>query len=281
MFGRLRTYARTLRLGAQAAMRSQAMLQQLLELAWRENVANLPQLRDPKRLLAAGFKVYSQGHEDGMIAEVFRRIGVTSKRFLEFGVEGGLECNSAFLLVEGWSGVWIEASPISARMARDAFQGYPIRVVNDAVTVANADALIASLAGEGELDMLSIDIDSNDYWVWQAITTVRPRLVVIEYNASFPPHVRKTIARNDAMRSWNGSNYYGASLGALTALGVAKGYSLVGCTLTGVNALFVRDDLVGDHFHAPYTAENHYEPPRYALIGPSGHRAGMGPWVDV
>jgi hypothetical protein len=281
MLGRLRTYARTLRLGAQAAVRGEAMLRQLLEMAWRQSVADLPRLQDPKRLLAGGFKVYSQGHEDGMIAEVFRRIGVTSKRFLEFGVQDGLECNSAFLLVEGWSGVWIEGSAASAELARNAFRGYPVHVVNEYVTVANADALIASLAGEEELDLLSIDIDSNDYWVWQAITTVRPRLVVIEYNATFPPFVRKTIAQDETIRGWNGSNYYGASLGALTALGASKGYSLVGCTLTGVNAFFVRDDLLGEHFCPPYTAQNHYEPPRYGLIGPAGHMAGMGPWVDV
>jgi len=73
----------------------------------------------------------------------------------------------------------------------------------------------------------------------------------------------------------------GASLGALETLGREKGYSLVGCSLAGVNAFFARDDLVGDKFCAPFTAENYYEPPRYDLAGPFRHRAGIGRWIDV
>ena len=148
------------------------------------------------------------------------------------------------------------------------------------VTVENADALISELADGEELDLLSIDVDTIDYWLWQAIRTVRPRLVVIEYNAAWPPHIRKTVAHDPAM-VWDGSNFMGASLGALAALGAEKGYCLVGCSLAGVNAFFVREDLVADKFCAPFTAENHYEPPRYDLAGSFGHRAGMGRWVDV
>jgi hypothetical protein len=103
--------------------------------------------------------------------------------------------------------------------------------------------------------------------------------VVIEYNASWPPHIRKTVAQ--APRGWDGTNYYGASLGALEALGREKGYCLVGCSLSGVNAFFVREDLVGDGFCPPFTAENHYEPPRYYMNSPIGHPPGIGPWVDV
>jgi hypothetical protein len=82
--------------------------------------------------------------------------------------------------------------------------------------------------------------------------------------------------------SWRGDSYYGASLKALEKLGVDKGYRLVGCSLSGVNAFFVRDDLCGDHFHAPYTAEEHYEPPRYFLCRTlAGHPPGFGPYVTV
>ena len=268
-----------LRGGADAAIRAERMLRQLVQLELARTFADTPRFQEPKRLLASAFKVYSQGPEDGMIAEVFRRIGAGARRFVEFGVESGLECNSAFLLVQGWSGAWIEGSSRHAAKARKNFRGYPVEVVNDFVTVDNADALIARLAGGEELDLLSIDIDFNDYWVWRAITTVRPRLLAIEYNATLPPHLRKTVPYV-AEGGWTG-NYFGASLGALEALGREKGYSLVGCSPSGVNAFFVRDDLVGDHFCAPFTAVNHYEPPRYGLVGPSGHAPGMGPWVDV
>ena len=78
---------------------------------------------------------------------------------------------------------------------------------------------------------------------------------------------------------WDGSNFSGASLGALAALGHEKGYALVGCSLAGVNAFFVREDLVGESFCAPFSAENHYEPPRYFLYHRPGHRRGWGAFV--
>lgn len=280
MLQRLRNLVHTLREGAEATKRSEKLLKELVRSQALGSLSKTPRYGDPQRLLSSGLKVYSQGFEDGMIAEVFLRIGVTSRRFIEFGVEDGLECNTAFLLVQGWTGAWIEGSPESATKARATFGGYPVEVVNELVTVSNADQLITRLTGFDELDLLSIDIDFNDYWVWQAIKTVKPRVVVIEYNATMPPAIRKTVAYSPS-KAWDGSNYFGASLGALEVLGSAKGYSLVGCSPAGVNAFFVRDDLVGKKFCSPFTALNHYEPPRYELAGPCGHRAGMGPWTDV
>jgi len=277
---RIRDFTRKLRAGADASLRSEQLLRKIYQTQILAEIAATPRFQDPKRLLAAGYKVFSQNHEDGMIAEVFRRIGTASRRFIEFGVEDGLECNSTFLLLQGWSGAWIEGSLTNADKARAAFAPYDVEVVNRYVTVENADQMISGLAGGQELDLLSIDIDTIDYWIWQAIRSVKPRLVVIEYNASWPPFVRKTVA-NDPHMVWEGTNFTGASLGALEALGREKGYSLVGCSLAGVNAFFVRDDLLGEAFCAPFTAENHYEPPRFELGGSVGHRAGMGRWVDV
>lgn len=280
MLWRLRDFTRKLRAGADAAIRSEQLLIRIHQAQILAAATATPRFKDPARLLSSGYKVFSQNQEDGMIAEVFRRIGTASKRFIEFGIENGLECNSTFLLLQGWSGTWIEGGRDGAEKARAAFAAYPIKVLNQYVTTDNADALMTELAGDQELDFLSIDTDTIDYWIWQAIKTVKPRLVVIEYNASWPPHIRKTVANDPQMR-WDGTNFSGASLGALVALGREKGYSLVGCSLAGVNAFFVRDDLVGDKFCAPFTAENHYEPPRYDLAGPFGHRAGMGVWIDI
>ena len=284
MLARIRDFTRKLRAGADASIHSAAYLRQIHSEQTLQAIRETPRFQDPLRLLSSGYKVYSQNHEDGMIAEVFARIGTGQRRFIEFGVEEGLECNSTFLVLQGWNGAWIEGSPTSAAAAARHFAGYPIKIVNSYITVDNADALIADLAGAGEgggeLDMLSIDIDTIDYWIWDAIRTVKPRLVVIEYNAALPPHIRKTVAHDPAM-VWDGSNFSGASLGALEVLGRAKGYSLVGCSLAGVNAFFVRDDLVGDKFCAPFTAENHYEPVRYHLSSSAGHRPGFGKWVDV
>jgi hypothetical protein len=116
----------------------------------------------------------------------------------------------------------------------------------------------------GDIDLLSIDIDGNDYWVWQSITVVEPRVVVIEYNARYPPGLSWIMPYNPRNQFWD-DGYFGASLSALEELGRQKGYVLVGCDFTGTNAFFVRQGLANGKFCAPFVAENHYEPPRYFL----------------
>lgn len=129
--------------------------------------------------------------------------------------------------------------------------------------------------------MLSIDVDYNDYWIWQAIDCIEPRVVVIEYNASWPPPSCVTVPY-DAEGEWKGDNLFGASLAALAKLGDRKGYRLVGCSLSGVNAFFVRKDLCGERFLAPGSAAEHYEPARYFLAGlRSGHTPAIGSLVEV
>lgn len=133
----------------------------------------------------------------------------------------------------------------------------------------------------GEIDLLSIDIDSNDFWVWNAITEIMPRVVVIEYNASLRPPLSLVIPY-DPVRRWDGSNYFGASLEALVRLADRKGYRIVGCNFAGVNAFFVRNDLCCDWFIEPATAEEHYEPPRYFFAGIHfGHPPRLGSYTIV
>lgn len=130
----------------------------------------------------------------------------------------------------------------------------------------NIESLFGDLGVPETPDLLSIDIDGNDYWVWQAITRFRPRMVVAEYNANYPPDV-SWIMKYNAKHAWNGGTHYGASLLALEKLGASKGYALVGCDFTGVNAFFVLKEFA-DKFAGPHTAANHYEPPR-SRIGTS------------
>jgi len=251
---------------------------------WNEEIAR-PRHADPRRLLRYGFKVFSQNDEDGIIQEIFRRIGVTRRTFVEFGVETGIECNTAKLLVEGWCGLWIESDAQSVAKIHENFQSFiakrDLMLEQTTVTAENIDDLLTRAGIQGEIDLLSIDIDYNDYWVWKAIEAVAPRVVVIEYNASLRPPMSLVVPyRPDAC--WDGSNFYGASLEALVRLGKAKGYRLVGCSIAGVNAFFVRSDLCADHFLEPASAEEHYEPPRhYFHLLPAGHRAQPGPFVSV
>ena len=237
--------------------------------------------QDPKRLLSHGYKVYSQTDEDGIIHEIFNRIGATNRTFVEFGVAGGLENNSLNLLINGWSGLWIEAHDGQAALIAYRFAA-PIsenrlKLVHGRVTAENIDALISEAGISGEIDILSIDIDGNDYHVAKAITCINPRLMVMEYNAKFRPPTSWVMAYNPD-HVWDETDYFGASLSALEKLFTAKGYSLVGCNISGANAFFVRNDLVGDYFHTPFTAENHYEPARYWIVDGfiSGHPPRFG-----
>lgn len=261
----------------------------LAELAVRLRQLELAALRaeisdaDPRSLARHGYRCFSQNDEDGLIDEIFRRVGTTDRRFVEFGVEGGAENNTLALLVGGWRGLWIEADGAAVACVRDRFASAMaegrLALLHDMVTAENIEELLARGGVPDEPDLLSIDIDGNDYWVWRAIRRVRPRVVVIEYNASLGRTARVVRPYDPAAR-WDGTAGFGASLGALEALGREKGYALVGCNLTGVNAFFVREELAGDRFEAPFTAVRHFRAPRFGATG-AGHPAAAPSFVEV
>ena len=138
------------------------------------------------------------------------------------------------------------------------------------ITAENIEELFGRAKVPEEMDLLSIDIDRNDYYVWEKITHYRPRVVIVEYNSVVPPTMSWVVPYDPKAYGWakfGNLQHNGASLKALEELGAKKGYSLVGCDLCGVNAFFVRNDLLGDHFAKPYTAENHHEPFRFNYLG--------------
>jgi hypothetical protein len=239
----------------------------------------------PLRLERHGLKVYSQFDEDGIISEIFRRIGSTTKTFIEFGAETGLETNTTYLLLQGWRGLWMEGS--KERVSRiestfaDVIESRRLAVKQAFITAENINDLIRPTF-TGEIDLLSIDIDGNDFWVLRALDVVRPRLIVSEFNSKFPPPISIVPAYDPAYK-WRFDDYMGASLTGLTRMLAAKGYLLVGTNFPGLNAFFVRNDLVGDRFAAPYTAEHHWNPPRYYLwqLYTAGHKPGWGRYLSV
>lgn len=219
--------------------------------------------QDEKRLELYGYKVYSQNDEDGILAEIFRRIGTTNKFFVEFGVMDGLECNSHYLLLQGWNGVFIEGSKEYYKKIQKAFEE-PIQqkrlvVINEFITAENINALIGKASARDivEIDLLSIDIDGNDYHVFKAINIINPRVVVIEFNATFPPPMQWIMPYNPN-HIWDGSENQGSSLQSLALLAQEKGYKLVGTNINGVNAFFVRKDLCENKFCEDDTALNLY-----------------------
>ena len=250
-----------------------------------ENLHKNPKYDNPKKLNRYEFKVFSQAGEDGIISEIFNRIGTTNKFFVEFGVGNGLENNSAYLLVKGWQGYWIEGSDRFCQSIRQSFEdliaNQQLTLKNTFITAANIEDLFREGNVPTELDLLSIDIDGNDYWVWQAITNYRPRVVIVEYNAIYPPESSWVMQYNPS-HQWKYKSHVGSSLKALEKLGHQQGYKLVGCSFSGVNAFFVREDLLADHFCSPFSAENHYEPARYFLCSQkAGHPRTFGKFKTI
>ena len=268
----------------QALSQGNWLAHQHYQLAGQQFIASLlasARYDDPARLERSGFKAYSQNDEDGILAEIFRRIGPTNRIFVETGVENGLENNTLYLLHNGWRGCWIECDDQCVAQIRSGFHeplaDATLKLTHARVDCANVNALIADFGLPREIDLLSIDIDGNDYHVWQSITSIDPRVVVIEYNARFAPPTRWVMPYN-AEHVADRNDYFGASLSSLAELGAAKGYALVGCNIAGSNAFFVRKDLAQGKFQQPPNAENFYHPARYFLTPAfvSGHPPRYG-----
>lgn len=239
-------------------------------------LASDPKYSDPRRLNRYEEQVLSQFGEDGIIAEIFRRIGTHNQYFVEFGAGEGIENNTAALLLKGWRGFWVEGSPAAAaaishglaRLIRDG----KLTLKQGFVTRDNIESLFQEAGVPQEFDLLSIDIDGNDYWVWKEIKKYSPRVVVAEYNATFGSEI-EWVMKYNPRHVFDSTNFYGSSLKAYERLFAEKGYRLVGCSFSGVNAFFVRQDLATEGlFLPPFTSEKHFEPPRHYSHNKPGKR---------
>jgi hypothetical protein len=210
-------------------------------------------------------RIHSQNGEDGIIEAIFARVGITNRVFVEIGAEDGQVCNTRRLREAGWDGLQVDRRDPPAPMVEREF-----------VTAENIEALFERHRVPHAFDLLSIDVDGNDYWLWKALTRWRPRVVVIEYNATVGPTEPRVVPYAADFEN-DGSDYYGAGLAALASLGAAKGYALVGCDSNGVNAFFVEQALAAGRFresppqrlYRPIAA--HYAP----------HRSAGGSWLRL
>ena len=236
--------------------------------------------RDGKSLALSGHKIYSQNDEDGIIAEIFDRIGVRSRLFCEIGAADGLENNTHALLLKDWRGVWVEGSKQKTDFIAGHFplRGRKLVVANDVVDRDNVDDVLRDAfraLGETafplEVDFLSIDIDGNDLYVLERLASLDARVVCVEYNAKYPPPMRIAIAYDDR-HQWRDDDYQGASLQCFVELLKDRGYALVCCGLAGVNAFFVKADQIRDIELRPVAQL--YQPARYHL---RRQRAGHPP----
>jgi hypothetical protein len=251
----------------------------------------LEQVPRPHRLEHFGRKICSQSDEDGIIEEIFRRIGITpdTGKFIEFGAANGIDSsNTLYLLYRGFAGLWIECSESHVRFIQECFQRVlatgQLQVVQSFVTAENINELLLQAVEHSDVALMSIDVDGNDFWIWKAIESITPAVVVIEYNAKFPPPLA-LVQEYRPDFAWTGTDYFGASLEALARLGRQKGYQLVCCNITGVNAFFVREDLLGEQFPYCLSALDLYHPFRMDLIfgyfAHTGHIADFGAYVHI
>ncbi len=195
------------------------------------------------------FRIFSQFGEDGIIQRLIAQVPIGHRTFVEFGVEDFSEANCRLLMMkDNWRGLVIDGSRDNVDRIRAApwFWRHELRATAAFITPDKIDDLIADAGFDADLGLLSVDIDGMDYWVLSAISVVRPRILVVEYNAVFgaeraisvpldPGFVRGTAGRSNL--------YFGASLGAFDHWARTNGYSLVGCNSAGVNAFFVREDV--------------------------------------
>lgn len=197
-------------------------------------------------LTSKRFQLYSQNEEDGITLECLRRVGVLGKSFVEIGC-GGSGGNSALLAAEfGWRGLMADVSENAIKVAKMRFSHNPyVEYRHEKVTPNNINEIIRNAGFSGEIDFCSIDIDSFDYWVFEALEIVAPRVLILEYNAIMGFDHRWTISR-DSDLSNAPKGVHGASLSALSSLADRKGYILVGCEPSGTNAFFVRKEFKGE-----------------------------------
>jgi len=251
---------------------------------WRREELLSSRYSDSRSLARFEHRFYSQDGSDGILREIFRRIGEGSRYFVEFGIGNGLENNTALLVAQGWRGLWIEADSAFAGAAAKTFEG-PVAagrlaILQQFVTAENIESLFEDAGVPEDVSLISVDIDGNDYWVWKAIERWRPAVLEIEYNAWFPSDM-PWVMRYNATHTWNADTYQGASLHSLCEIAAEKGYTLVACTLAGINAIFVRDDLVDEQFVGPFSATECYQPPRYFLVWERGGQVrAYGPSAD-
>jgi len=264
---------------------------------WQELRA---EARHMNKLSGYGFSVCSMHDQDGMLDEIFRRIETKSKRFIEFGCGEGMQNNTLYRLSYlGWKGLWIDGDAEVIEGAAKRSEYYNNRddldIMHELVDRDNIDKIISDYSKDDlDYDLLVIDVDWNDSYIWEAIECIEPRVICIEYNSAIPYDVDLRVPYNkDTQYScWNGASFYGSSLLSLNEIATKKGYSLVGCSLAGSDAFFVRDgyvkSIVEKSGNTMYVKpmwfgvgriSHLFEPSRFDLCFNLGHQSH--PWSNV
>ena len=221
--------------------------------------------------------ISSQNGEDGVLRKIFELIEPTERFAVEFGAADGVAgSNVRNLVIEaGWNAFLIEGDPERAEKCAESYEAYPsTRCIQAWVYPGNVELLFEDNGVPKQLDLLVIDIDSNDWYVWRAIRDFRPKVVLIEYNALFAPPTRMVVDFHP-LNYWDETHYFGASIQSMYELGKKKGYELVYADSNGVNLFFV-DAIYYDRFgirdnspeklHRPYKGTYQMTPQQLSAL---------------
>ena len=229
---------------------STQIAQRQLFLHYRDCLRN----NTPLKLKDTGFRVFSQFEEDGKLLFIFSVLGMENKTFVEIGADDGINSNSANLVFNfGWHGLFIDGNRKSIERGRKFYGkyphpwSYPPKFVCQLVKRENINQIVESAGFKGEIGLLSIDIDGNDYWIWDAIEVVQPQVVIIETHNEFG--FEDIVVPYDPDYFYPGKHpvYHGASPVAMTKLARQKGYRLVGANELGFNFIFIRKGLAEEY----------------------------------
>lgn len=202
----------------------------------------------------AGFRVFSQYEEDGKLLYIFSIIGMQNKTFVEIGSDDGINSNCANLALNfGYYGLFLDGNPKAIKRGQKFYSKYPHpwmyspKFTCAKVTAENINQLVSNAGLKGDIDLLSIDIDGNDYWIWKALEQVSPNVVIIETHVEFG--MRNIVVPYDPNYVYPGKHpvYHGASPIAMVNLAKSKGYRLVGANELGFNFIFVKNGLGEEH----------------------------------
>lgn len=268
---------RTLRsIGSMFAFKTNAALGDVSTLLLAQSYEKLV-AHHPNPLNRCGRRVFSNADEDGITFEIIRRIGIECGVFAEFGVGNGLENNTIFLASLGWKGFWVGGQKLAFQLAPNTAGtgSCDFAFMREFIDESNILPLVhrgLETIAESEIDVLSLDLDGNDFYFLEALLNgaILPKVFIVEYNAKFPPPIRWKI-EYDPFHRWSFDDYFGASLTLLCDLFEKHGYFLVCCnSASGANAFFVRSEYRDAFSDVPREVSVLWSPPRY-FQGQYGH----------
>jgi hypothetical protein len=253
-----------------------------LEAVWTERARDGAHID----LSTTGLRVFSQFEEDGLILAVFAAIGTTNRLFVDIGAADGINSNCANLAVNlGWHGMFIDGSHEQVNSGRAWYASHPDTFlfppvfVEGMVTRDNVNDLIQAGGFAGDIDFLSIDIDGNDYWIWEALEAVNARVVMVESNAAFGD--QPIVAKYDPNFIYTGQDqYFGAGAEAFRRLAERKTYRLVGANRFGFNTIFVKRGI-GEQVLPTVSLESIRRHPRNRELEKSFEPIRHRPFVSI